>query len=102
MIFVGPPLNLEVDGRGIDGSGSHHLGSMVPSLYGRSASNASSASPPAVTSTSSVGGLIVPQPLPAIAKGQSHTASQNGGGGNTSRKYQCKMCPQVSFIMKSV
>lgn len=39
--------------------------------------------------------LVVPQPINATKLG----ASLNGAG--TGRKYQCKMCPQVSFYIIS-
>ncbi|KAF6207595.1 hypothetical protein GE061_016042 [Apolygus lucorum] len=58
-------------------------------------SGSSSASPPANSHTTSASMLIVPHPLggPTKSENQHHVVTQNGSG----RKYQCKMCPSVSW-----
>lgn len=48
--------------------------------------------------------LVVPQPINATKIGSSLSGSGGGGGGGgagtgTGRKYQCKMCPQVSDML---
>ncbi|KAF2363274.1 hypothetical protein FHG87_005971 [Trinorchestia longiramus] len=65
------------------------------SLYARSNGSAASTSPPTVSTPSM---LIVPQPInaakmPSTPPGLVHNQAN---GGTSVRKYQCKMCPQVS------
>lgn len=48
------------------------------------------------SSASAAALLVVPQPINATKIGSSLGGSGGGGGGGTGRKYQCKMCPQVS------
>ncbi|KAK2706450.1 zinc finger protein rotund-like isoform X2 [Artemia franciscana] len=69
------------------GVGSH----MVHSIFGnpRSNSSSSSISPPAATPS---GMLIVPQVVQAAK--MNHQLQQSHVNGTT-RKYQCKMCPQI-------
>merc|ERR550532_1800746 len=89
---------LHKDGRQESGSGS---GYYSPSARPESAA---SSSPPAT------GSVLVPQPINgAKVFSQSHLGhalqpphSQHGGGGGASiRKYQCKMCPQISASKSS-
>lgn len=66
----------------------------------RSNSSSSSASPPTSAPTPSVNAaaaamLVVPQPINASKMGQQQSSIMSTNGG-TGRKYQCKMCPQVS------
>ena len=66
----------------------------------RSNSSSSSASPPTSAPTPSVNAaaaamLVVPQPINASKMGQQQGSIMSANGG-TGRKYQCKMCPQVS------
>lgn len=66
----------------------------------RSNSSSSSASPPTSATTPSVNAaaaamLVVPQPINASKMGQQQSSIMSTNGG-TGRKYQCKMCPQVS------
>jgi hypothetical protein len=90
-------------------SGGHQggPGGMPPgSLYNstgagapRSNSSSSSASPPASAPTPSVNAaamLVVPQPINASKMGHHQQGSIVSANGGTGRKYQCKMCPQVS------
>ncbi len=71
----------------------------VPMFAQRSHSSASSASPPATSTTpaSSMGMLVAPQPINAAKMGHTLAAvAAQSNGGSQARKYQCKMCPQVS------
>ena len=88
-------------------SGGHQGAGMPPgSLYNstgggapRSNSSSSSASPPASAPTPSVNAaamLVVPQPINASKMSGQPQGSIVSANGGTGRKYQCKMCPQVS------
>lgn len=69
----------------------------LPNLYGAPRSNTSGSS--VSSSPPSSAGLVVPQPLSSGQGGNTKGPSHNsGGGGGTGRKYQCKMCPQVSSL----
>ena len=76
-------------------------------LYGARANGTSPGSPPTVTSSGHAGNmLVVPQPTlltsklptghPTMPSGYLPTGAPVGATNNTGRKYQCKMCPQVS------
>lgn len=70
--------------------GHHGQGGLGPALYGGAPGRSGSSN-----SSSPAGGalLVVPQPINA-----SKMAGQPGlPNGATGRKYQCKMCPQVSY-----
>lgn len=71
--------------------------SQMHSLYGshgNRANSTSSGSPPVSTPSSSGSMLVVPQPISAATKGPGAPSGVATNG--TGRKYQCKMCPQVS------
>ncbi|KAK3854910.1 hypothetical protein Pcinc_038652 [Petrolisthes cinctipes] len=86
-------LDERLDGRG----GLEIPQHMAPaSLYARSNGSASSASPPTVSTPSM---LIVPQPINAAKMPPTPPGlGQNPPNNGTARKYQCKMCPQVSTV----
>lgn len=65
------------------------LGSTAPGHHGNHVGHHGAASAAAL--------LVVPQPINATKIGSSLGGS-GGGGGGTGRKYQCKMCPQVSDL----
>lgn len=77
-------------------------------LYGVRANGSSPGSPPVVTSSGHAGNmLVVPQPTLLSTKlpgGHAPmppgylTGGPAGVANNTGRKYQCKMCPQVSSM----
>ena len=71
----------------------HHMGG-TPSLYTSGRSTSSSSSPGVAGSSPAL--LVVPQPINATKMG----GKQNGGP--QPRKYQCKMCPQVSQKKRSL
>lgn len=94
VVFLGPGGSLE-EGRGMDSSQMHSLyGS-----HGNRANSTSSGSPPVSTPSSSGSMLVVPQPISAASKG--HGAPPGVATNGTGRKYQCKMCPQVSLHILS-
>lgn len=70
-----------------------HMGG-TPGLYTSGRSTSSSSSPGVAGSSPAL--LVVPQPINATKMG----GMQNGGP--QPRKYQCKMCPQVSHYCKMV
>lgn len=69
------------------GMEEHHM-TGTPGLYTSGRSTSSSSSPGVAGSSPAL--LVVPQPINATKMG----GMQNGGP--QPRKYQCKMCPQVS------
>lgn len=69
------------------GMEDHHM-TGTPGLYTSGRSTSSSSSPGVAGSSPAL--LVVPQPINATKMG----GMQNGGP--QPRKYQCKMCPQVS------
>jgi hypothetical protein len=71
----------------------HHMGG-TPGLYTSGRSTSSSSSPGVAGSSPAL--LVVPQPINATKMG----GMQNGGP--QPRKYQCKMCPQVSQITTEI
>lgn len=66
----------------------HHM-TGTPGIYQSGRSTSSSSSPGVAGSSPAL--LVVPQPINATKM----SAMQNGGP--QPRKYQCKMCPQVSL-----
>ena len=88
-------------------------GQHMTGLYGHRSNSSASSSPPAAgtgaasngTNGAASGMLVVPQPINAAKMGGG--GSSTGGGhhigqnGTTGRKYQCKMCPQVSHLLSS-
>lgn len=90
----GAPGNINTGGAVLgDITLSQHM-APAAALYARSNGSASSSSPPTVSTPSM---LIVPQPInaakmPPTPPGLVHNQPN---GGSTSRKYQCKMCPQI-------
>lgn len=66
----------------------------TPGLYTSGRSTSSSSSPGGGPVGSSPALLVVPQPINATKM----AAGVQNGGGPQPRKYQCKMCPQVSYV----
>ena len=93
----GNPATPNAGGVGLENLGlpQHMNGPTAAALYARSNGSASSSSPPTVSTPSM---LIVPQPINAAARiptSPPGVHNQINGG----RKYQCKMCPEVRYII---
>ena len=64
------------------------------SVYGHRSSSSTSSSPPVAAAASSGNGmLVVPQPVKGSQQVNGSSSTSSG------RKYQCKMCPQVTRFL---
>ncbi|KAF0312302.1 hypothetical protein FJT64_016907 [Amphibalanus amphitrite] len=99
-------MGADVNGGGVN-KAHNPLDENNPYLYGARANGTSPGSPPVVTSSGHAGNmLVVPQPSlltsklptghPTMPSGYLPAGAPVGATNNTGRKYQCKMCPQVT------